>query len=521
MTPTNCVRFANRLIWFSFLAALLLPRNGGAAVMLVTNNNDAGTGSLRQAILDNESLGGGTTIMFSNNVTGSIILTSGELGITNNLTLVGPGASFLVVSGNNASRVFRVQGGMVSISGLTIANGTVFGPAASGEGEIGGSVRGAGVFNKATLSLTQCSIINNAIYGGPGGPTDTGVAGPGGAGLGGAVGNAGTLTMTECTLSNNMANGGGGGIVTSPVTGTPGAGGLGGGGGLYNAGVATVSGCTVNSNSAVAGPPGYGPLGAGATGIGSGGGINNASNLTLVNCTIVDNQANTTTSDAGGGIYQSAGALTLRNCTITGNASATGGGVNNAGGSIDVGGTILAGNTATVSGADGNGSFTSSDYNVLKDSSGVNLGGPTTHTIFGTGAQLGPLQDNGGPTLTRAPLPTSPVIDQGNSFGLMTDQRGAPRPFDFADLPNAGGGDGSDIGAVEIGNPALNISLAGTNVLLFWPSYYGNYAAEYLTQIAASNNWISIPGLPTLSGSRYVLTNGPVAGQRFFRLIQN
>ena len=57
-----------------------------------------------------------------------------------------------------------------------------------------------------------------------------------------------------------------------------------------------------------------------------------------------------------------------------------------------------------------------------------------TGTIIGTALtadpQLGPLQSNGGPTQTMAPAPTSPAIDAGSAFGLTTDQRGQPRPFD-------------------------------------------------------------------------------------------
>jgi hypothetical protein len=65
---------------------------------------------------------------------------------------------------------------------------------------------------------------------------------------------------------------------------------------------------------------------------------------------------------------------------------------------------------------------------------------------------LGPLQDNGGRTQTMAPAAGSPVVDAGSAFCLTTDQRGLPRPADFAALPNAV--DGSDIGAVELQLPA-------------------------------------------------------------------
>jgi len=66
------------------------------------------------------------------------------------------------------------------------------------------------------------------------------------------------------------------------------------------------------------------------------------------------------------------------------------------------------------------------------------------------GPMLGPLADNGGPTDTMAPVADSPVIDAGDSFGLATDQRGDPRPVEFAGIPDAVGGDGADIGAVEV-----------------------------------------------------------------------
>jgi len=54
--------------------------------------------------------------------------------------------------------------------------------------------------------------------------------------------------------------------------------------------------------------------------------------------------------------------------------------------------------------------------------------------------KLGPLQANGGPTLTLALLPGSPAIDMGgNPANLMLDQRGVPR------VENGR----ADIGAVE------------------------------------------------------------------------
>ena len=60
---------------------------------------------------------------------------------------------------------------------------------------------------------------------------------------------------------------------------------------------------------------------------------------------------------------------------------------------------------------------------------------------------LGPLADNGGPTMTHALLPGSPAIDAGRNSGApMTDQRGLPRPQDA----NGDGWAVVDIGAYEV-----------------------------------------------------------------------
>jgi hypothetical protein len=88
----------------------------------VTNTNDSGPGSLRQAIADAVP---GETISFS--VTGTIALTSGQLIIEKNLTIQGPGAQLLTVSGNHTSVVFRIVGVSAVLDGLTVKNGMNFG----------------------------------------------------------------------------------------------------------------------------------------------------------------------------------------------------------------------------------------------------------------------------------------------------------------------------------------------------------------------------------------------------------
>ena len=94
------------------------------------------------------------------------------------------------------------------------------------------------------------------------------------------------------------------------------------------------------------------------------------------------------------------------------------------------------------------GTLTSQGYSLSSDGSGSSFL-VATGDQNNTDPKLGPLQNNGGPTPTHALLSGSPAIDQGYSFGLVTDQRGMPRPVNFAGIPNASGGDGSDIGAFE------------------------------------------------------------------------
>src|SRR5262245_57178452 len=77
----------------------------------VTTLTDGVAGSLRDAITQANAHDGAEIIDFQPGLTGTIALTGGELELTDDLTINGPGADSLTVSGNNASRIFKVESG--------------------------------------------------------------------------------------------------------------------------------------------------------------------------------------------------------------------------------------------------------------------------------------------------------------------------------------------------------------------------------------------------------------------------
>ena len=94
-------------------------------------------------------------------------------------------------------------------------------------------------------------------------------------------------------------------------------------------------------------------------------------------------------------------------------------------------------------------SIASLGHNLLDDTpAGVAAHDAAPGDLRDTDPLLGSLADNGGPTPTHALLEGSPAIDAGNST-LTTDGRGFYRPVDVTGVPNASGGNGSDIGAVR------------------------------------------------------------------------
>src|SRR5262249_30202531 len=106
-------RITRRPVRRTFHARLLLRGLEERVVpngYVVTNTADGGPGSLRQAVLDSNQNSGPDTISFGAAVSGTIGLTQGELGISDNLTIQGPGADKLAISGSNSFRVVHVNG---------------------------------------------------------------------------------------------------------------------------------------------------------------------------------------------------------------------------------------------------------------------------------------------------------------------------------------------------------------------------------------------------------------------------
>jgi hypothetical protein len=375
---------------------------------------------------------------------------------------------------------------------FTLSGSTFTSNSATGGGG-GGAVK---IQSAGTPSVTNCTFssnsatANNTLLGGAGGAllstsplsvsgctfTGNSASTTDGNAYGGAIYSSTTLSLTNCTLGTNTASGTTGADNTGTAF----------GGGIYSTGPLTITGTTFNANTA---------SGNGAGSVAQGGGIwtQAGATLTVKNSTFYGNQA-TATGDStsggtakGGAIYsEQTAAPTVQCCTVDGNSASASGGTTAAPADAEGGGiyiastaamkvqsTIMAADTvsatgpsSTSSGPDVRGPFNSQGYNFVGKSNGSsganNFNSSTKHDQVGTIALpidpvLSPLRDNGGLTFTMLPSATSPVIDQGKlPTGFLTiDQRGQARTHDFAGVPNASGGDGSDVGAVERQTPVI------------------------------------------------------------------
>jgi hypothetical protein len=485
--------------------AYLQPIN--AATNTVLNLKDGLTaGTLRSAIANSLA---GDTIVFSAGLSGTISLTNGgQLLINKDITLQGPGAKLITISGNNSNRVFNLTNANVSLSGLTIANGRVAGAngASGGAGEtvLGGGLQRIDSIYGYTVTVSNCLFLGNFVIGGIGGGAFPGNGSAGGSAYGGAVFNNSTLVMKNCCIAGNQAIGGKGGSGSF----AGGAAGVALGAGVCNSGTLILTNCTFATNAATGGVGGDTSCNfcaPGAGGNGEGAGLYNVGQSVIMCCTLSSNTA------VGG----SSGIAFPSGTGTQGGAYA--GGIRNGGGSLDIGNTIIAGNIA-LQASDVSGDFSPAGFNLVSVTNG-STGFGTNFDQVGNVNQvsdplLGPLMDNGGQTPTMALRTNSPAIDYGNSFGNPTDQRGAPRPSVVLAGPHCG--NGADIGAFEMIPPLVSITQQGGKVVISWSIFNLGLTLQSATNLAASG-WIS-SGTPVTAGDKLFLTNTILGGNHYFRL---
>ena len=452
---------------------------------LIANNGGDGI-SLREATIASNNTDGADSITFAPAVfiggTASLIrLTQGDLQVTDTLTIDGTSATGIVITGDannndvtlsgtditdvgaslsantssldDNSRVinFSDSDGTLTLSNLTLTGGRTIAENANGGGVYatlgdvllinsivsGNSVAGdlsdgGGVHTySGNVSLTNSTINGNRA---------SGYSGYGG----GIYTSSGDLLLTNSTISDNNtlgANSDGGGIFTntgdvtligSTVSGNQTTGSYSEGGGILTyAGNVSLTNSTLSANRTV----GYMSYGAGI--------YTSSGDVALTNSTVVENSTSGVSSN-GGGIFAFDGSVTIRNSIVAGNIVSNG-----------TAPDLRPGNTGPLSVSN------SLIGNTVGSGVTVSTG---TGNLLNQNAMLGPLTDNGGPTLTHAPLQGSPIIDAGNNSlavsetgdSLTTDQRGGA--FDRVESGTV------DIGAVEAQNPATALSIVSATI---------------------------------------------------------
>jgi hypothetical protein len=507
------------------------------STLTVSNLNDSGNGSLRYELAQAHS---GDTIAFAGGLHGAITLTSGELKVGQDVTIQGPGADRLAVSGNHASRVFEILGGAdVNLSGLTITDGvanpagshfllgqgggilvdpgatlnltgaTVTGNVANAASAAGGHFQivvgnGGGIYNFGTLKLDGDHISNNTANTGSARDVFFGEV----AGVGGGVYNAGALTANATSLDGNTANAGAGSAVTGE------------GGGVYSSGALHLNDVSVSGNTANAGPAALDPV---ATASGTGGGLFiDAGTAAVKGSFFVDDTANAAPASAnpqsgsalvsgeGGGVYNNA-RLTVSASLFSGdvaNAGSASGGATHAvgdggaifgnGGQLSVGASSLVGNTANSGTArviDANGGAIL-DHTALELSNSF-VAFNTANSASGASevfAQGGGVSTAGG-TITSSSVAFNNV-STGSVLGVLSAEGGGI--YDTSSLEvtgsailfnsldtNADASPGFGLSGATTGGGGVEVSGGAAQLVLNHSSVAGNFALETSSDINA------------------------------------
>jgi CSLREA domain-containing protein len=361
---------------------------------LADNGGGAAT-TLREAITAANNGGGNDRILFQSGLTGTITLNGTPLPTVDEpLQIVGPGAGVLTVSGGNSSRILYLNATPaddVTISGLRLTAGK------PGSGA-GGAISDSG----ANLIVRNSTISGNTATGGAA-----------------VYSFNAAVTIQDSILSGNDALGGTGGAVNS-----------------NGGGATTIQRSTVTGNKSA-----------------SAGGVYSFGEAATISDSTIS--GNTATGGTGGAVNSNGGPLAVRDSTISGNSADSGGGIYSFGTTPDpaLANTLVANNTAGT-GPDllgGGGDVFNASFSLIENTSGATVVSTVAGSnITGQDPKLGPLANNGGPTLTQALLPGSPALDKG-STAAATDQRGVARPFNLPGVPSSGavGADAADIGAYE------------------------------------------------------------------------
>jgi hypothetical protein len=481
LQTAHLFKYMHRVAFAAFLLALGFAIHRNLFAATVTNTNDSGPGSLRNALAATPA--GGTVDFALSDCPCTIVLTSGDLAVTNSVSIIGPGAQQLTISGNNRFRPFRMGAPytlsgpgppiiMVALSGvkvtaglagkwpscscldgdgggilavdvdLTLRNSLVTNNAAFGDYDNGHpSSEGGGI----AIVMGSASIINSTI-------AENTVGGKPYGGEGGGIANLqAKLTITDSVIKNNHAPAYGVGgaiysnfytaneILRSTISGND----AGEGSGLY---LFQHSTANIVSSSVSGNRGGYAVL------------ENVGSRMNIVNSTVSSNTGiavlNFNFDDDFGNDQDSLTSIT--NSTVFGNDTGlrteylhterfmTKTTVRN---------SIVAGNRSSDVVSPIDPGFESSGYNLIGNAGSERVFSQIGDLAGSPSSPIDPrlemLAFNGGPTQTHALKRDSPAIDHGKAFGSTTDQRGWVRPMDDAHIANAPGGDGSDIGAVE------------------------------------------------------------------------
>jgi hypothetical protein len=179
---------------------------------------------------------------------------TGDLDLTDSVSIVGLGAASTIIDGNLTDRVFDIRSNSVSasLSGMTVRNGF----AATSVFEQGGGIRSLG-----NLSINQSVITGNTARGGASPAPNDQFAGTGNGG--GIYTNGGTLAVSNSTISGNLALGWDNSLSRANSTTS--------GGAAYGGGIAISYGTLMISNSRITGNRAIGGQATNAAGNAGGG----------------------------------------------------------------------------------------------------------------------------------------------------------------------------------------------------------------------------------------------------------